>query len=321
MKQMGKSTNPNPVMKLYRHGSSELRQALYQLAMRAEWNSTVFAAQQRVTQYELAKIQETLRTMNNDINPIIPRNVEQIPQILTFCGEYFRNLARSNPFTPLAPIQIDIAVTTFQLSMEILHIARTYYPEATSAYIQNVIDPIAVLTALDISKSNKIMNIISDEAQDLVNPFIAARQYLINNAAEQHTPGIQFNYAEKLIADLQRFPSGDKRYLKEIFKLFDEIESYFKEESIKAEMDSKYLVDGYKYEYSLVLFEAVIWFSKSFDRKDIRAWHINDMIGYITKLIPNDIHIRSRITDTLFQTYPRLQMKFVQSIPLGMTDT
>ena len=60
MKQMSKSGNPNPILKLYRHGSAQLKQTFYPLAIRSEWNSTVFAAPQRATQYELGKIQETL---------------------------------------------------------------------------------------------------------------------------------------------------------------------------------------------------------------------------------------------------------------------
>ena len=235
-----------------------------------------------------------------------------------FCSGYFRDLARCNP---LEPIQIDIAVTTFQLTMEISHLARIYHPEAARIYGKHVIDPITLITAGDITKSNRIMSIISDEAQELVHPYVIARQYLINNAAEQHNRCIQFNYAEKLIADLQRFPLGDKRYLNDMFKLFDEIENYLRDESVHATKDYNYLLESYKYEYPLVLFEAVVWFSKSFNRTQIRAWHINRMIGYVAKLIPNDIDIKSRITDTLFQTYPRLEMEFEKSIPLGMADT
>ena len=65
-----------------------------------------------------------------------------------------------------------------------------------------------MITAGNIIKANKVMNIISDQAEDLVQPFVNSRQYLISNAAEQHIRGIQYNYAEKLIADLQRLQRG-----------------------------------------------------------------------------------------------------------------
>ena len=88
-------------------------------------------------------------------------------------------------------------------------------------------------------------------------------------------------------------------------------------------MDDTYFSNGYKYEYPLVLFEAVVWFSKNFDAKyrcKNGAEHIKAMIGDVTQLIPYDVQIRSRITDTLLQTYPAVEMEFMQSIPLGMAN-
>ena len=51
---------------------------------------------------------------------MVPRSLEQIPGIFVFCSQYFRDLSRSDP-SKLTSMQIDIAISTFQLTMAILH--------------------------------------------------------------------------------------------------------------------------------------------------------------------------------------------------------
>eukprot|EP01084_Bolivina_argentea_P296900 511416_1 len=248
----------NPFQKIYRWASSTRLKEIFQ-PLTANWDLSMWKMREQTT--PILQNQETLRSLKDEFSKLILCNIDTTPSVYGTSKEYLRNLTNSKSSPTWT--QIEIAITTFQLTMDILPMVKYHHLTVANTYLDNLGNIMAILTINSLKQAYRVVNIISDMVPELIEPFLDTRQKIIENVAMSNgTRRIEVDAAEMLIKELRG--NADGNLMQQLLKanlIFQSCDTYFKTEADNNDDE----LSGSRYQFSIRLFKELMHYSKSLD--------------------------------------------------------